>query len=290
MSLEVKRLLKWLFWAFAGFILLGFSGVAYLHFNQELMVFQPFNHPGKTPDQFGMKYEEVWLKTPDGEKLHGWYLPMAGSRGVILYCHGNAGNISHREKALTGLAKLGLDIFIFDYRGYGQSTGSPTELGTYQDVERAWQYLVEERGLDPSRIVIWGRSLGGAIGAYLASKVMAGAVVLESTFTSIPDLAAEIYPVPDKSWVTVQYPTLDRIKGIRMPHLHAHSPGDDLVAGHHGDQIFQASGSLKKKFIAMTGTHRTGHLTQERYLPKIDEFLREALPPLGTSSTADSSL
>lgn len=275
----MKRLLK------RGALLLlavhavGLVGLVYLHFHQELLVYQAFPGIIRTPDEYGLRYETVFIETEDGERLHAWYLPHPDSRGAILYFHGNAGNISYRQKALTGLTKLGLDVLIFDYRGYGKSTGTPTEEGTYRDAEAAWRYLVEERKIPPARIVIWGRSLGGAVATYLASKVEPAALVLESTFMSLPSLALEMYPIPDESWVTVKYPTAKRIEDIHVPLLLAHSPEDDLIGMHHADALFEASGSKKKKRIRLSGGHGEGHLTELRYTDVVDGFLREAIPP-----------
>jgi fermentation-respiration switch protein FrsA (DUF1100 family) len=272
------RILKRFAVVVLGFHVLFFGGLVYLHFNQELMVFRPFGGVRATPDQYGARFESIYLDTEDGERLHGWWLPAENSRGTILYCHGNAGNITDRRPALEGLLPLGFDIFIFDYRGFGQSTGSPTEQGTYIDVKRAWKYLVEERRIPPEKIIVWGRSLGGAIATYLASKVAPAALVLESTFTSLPDLTDELYWIPDKSWVAVQYPSLDRIRSIRVPHLHAHSPHDDLIGFHHGRMLFEASGSIRKEFVEIGGTHRSGHLTQPEYRERVVRFLRDVLP------------
>jgi alpha-beta hydrolase superfamily lysophospholipase len=254
------------------------GGLIYVHFHQELMVYQPFEGVRSTPDQYGARYEVIYLETGDGVRLHGWYLPVQKPRGTILYCHGNAGNITDRRPALVGLLPLGFDVFIFDYRGFGESTGSPTEDGTYTDVERAWRYLVEERRIPPQKIVVWGRSLGGAIATHLASRVTPAALVLESTFTSLPDLTAELYWIPDKSWVAVKYPSLDRIRSIHVPHLHAHSPADDLIGFHHGRMLFDASGSKRKEFIEIDGTHRSGHLTEPKYRERVRAFLHDVIP------------
>jgi hypothetical protein len=275
---HLRRLLKRAVVVVIGAHVLGLAALVYVHFHQELMVYQAFGDVRWTPDRSGFRFEDVFIDTPDGERLHGWYLPLEGSRGAILYCHGNAGNVSYRRPAITGLMKLGLDVFIFDYRGYGKSTGSPTEVGTYVDAEAAWRYLVDVRKIDPKRIVIWGRSLGGAIAIELAEKTEAGALVAESTFESLPKLSVEVYPIPEESWVSVKYPSIERVRRLRVPHLHAHSTEDDLIGMHHGRALFEASSSPKKKMIEMRGTHGAGHLTEEAYLAGVDAFLREVVP------------
>ena len=150
-----------------------------LYLFQGRMVFLA-NMPGRaleaSPDDIGLRYENLELPTSDGERLHAWYVPAPGARGVVLFFHGNAGNISHRLDSIAIFNQLGLDVMIIDYRGYGESTGRPSEKGTYLDAQAAWDYLRDERGVSPARIVIFGRSLGGAVGAWLG--VMQGAVAL----------------------------------------------------------------------------------------------------------------
>ena len=141
---------------------------AYLYFFQEKFVYKPSARIGVTPASVGMRYEEVALVASDGVRLTGWYLPLADARGTVLFCHGNAGNISHLLAVAEDAHRLGLGILLFDYRGYGQSEGTLSEEGTYRDVEAAWNYLVQEAGLAPDQIAIIGRSLGGPIAARLA--------------------------------------------------------------------------------------------------------------------------
>jgi uncharacterized protein len=268
----VKRVIKWIVAILVAIHVPILAGLVYLHFHQELLVYQPFQGSRSSPDQYGVPFEDVRIRTQDGETLHAWYLTSPSSRGTILYCHGNAGNITDRKPAIEGLLALRFDVFIFDYRGFGESTGAPTEAGTYLDAEAAWSYLVQERHVAPERIVIWGRSLGGAVATYLATKVSPKALVLESTFTSLPDLTDELYWIPDKSWVAVKYPSLERIRNIRVPHFHAHSPDDDLIAYHHGRELFEASASPHKVFVEIGGTHRSGHLTEPQYREQLDSF------------------
>ncbi len=271
---HLKRILALLIGVHALLLL----GLVYLHFHQELLVFQPFGGVRSHPEDYGVPCEEVFLGTSDGVRLHGWFLSKPQPRGTVLYFHGNAGNITDRRLALDGLLALDFDVFIFDYRGFGASTGSPTEAGTYVDAARAWSYLVDERRIPPDRVVLWGRSLGGAIATQLATKVKPAALVLESTFTSLPDLSDELYWIPDKSWVKVQYPTLKRIERITVPYLEAHSKTDDLIGYHHGLALFAACPSGHKRFIEIGGTHRSGHLTQRAYRERVHAFFQEILP------------
>lgn len=276
-----RALGRWLVRAAAVSLIAGPLFGAYLFvFRQEALVYRPFPGSGQTPADFGLDYEDVALSTGDGEVLHGWFLPVDSARGAIVYCHGNAGTISHRRKALTGLVRLGLDVLIFDYRGYGQSTGSPTEAGTYLDAMAAWRYVTETRDRPASRVVIWGRSLGGAVALGLAAQVDPGAVVLESTFTSLPELAVHLYPFLSAPLVDIQYASLARIRELRAPLLYAHSPQDDLIPPEHGARLFAAAGSSTKAFVRMAGTHNAGHLTLDRHTAEVDRFLRRVIPAI----------
>ena len=122
---------------------------------------------GASPSDIGLNYEDVSLTTSDNERLHGWYIPAVDSRGVLLFFHGNAGNISHRLDSIMIFHELGLDTLIIDYRGYGQSTGKASEQGTYLDAQAAWDHLINSRGIPADRIIVFGRSRGGAVGAWL---------------------------------------------------------------------------------------------------------------------------
>ena len=161
--------------------------VLVVYFGQSRMIYLP-ELPGRdlaaTPSDAGMDYSDVNLRTSDGVDLHGWFVRGSSSR-VLLFFHGNAGNISHRLDSIRQFHALGLSVFIIDYRGYGQSRGHPTEAGMNRDADAAWSYLTEELGVDPGDIVIFGRSLGGSIAARLASRQQPHALIVESAFTSV---------------------------------------------------------------------------------------------------------
>ncbi len=165
-----------------------------MFFLQSRMVYNPQRNIEAAPDSIGLPFEDVSLDTDDGETLHGWFVPLERSCGTVLICHGNGGNISHRLETLEIFNRLGMQTFIFDYRGYGKSTGTPDERGTYLDAEAAWRWLVNEKNVVPDELIIFGRSLGGALAAWLGKEHKPKALIIESSFTSIPDLAAGIYP------------------------------------------------------------------------------------------------
>lgn len=251
---SVLLLLLILLSAYIGFAL-------YLFFWQSRLVYHPDSTITATPDQRGLTFEDITLQTKDGVRLNGWYVPSESARGVVLFCHGNTGNISHRLELLGILHRLHYDTFIFDYRGYGKSEGVPSEQGTYLDVDTAWRYLVEQREWNPARIVILGRSLGGAIAAWLASKVSPRALIIESSFRSMPDLASDIYPALPVRWITrLRYPTQQWLASVKCPLLMIHSIHDELIPFEHGQALFNGYHGAVKEFLPIRGRHDDGFL------------------------------
>lgn len=208
-----------------------------------------------TPAAAGLAYEELALETADGVRLHAWYVKARERRGVVLFFHGNAGNISHRLDALAQFARLGYDTLIFDYRGYGRSEGTPGEEGTYRDADAAWDHLVRARGVDPADVILFGESLGAALAARQAAQSRPRALVLLSAFTSVPELGQELYPILPVKWLAkIRYPTAEYLAGVRAPVLVAHSRDDEIVPFRHGERLF-ALAPEPKRFLAMSGGH-----------------------------------
>lgn len=233
-----------------------------------------------TPAQAGLPFESVTLTTGDNIAIEGWYLPVPKNRGTLLFFHGNAGNISHRLESLRQFHSLDLAILIVDYRGYGRSQGHPTETGTYLDAQAAWHYLTTQRKIPAREIIIFGRSMGGAIAAQLAAHAQPGALIVESTFTSIPDLAAELYPFIPARWLSrFQYNTRRFLQAVACPVLIIHSRDDELIPFAHGQALFEAA-HPPKQFLALNGDHNNGYLVNSRvYLEGIDAFLKNHLNP-----------
>lgn len=229
-----------------------------------------------TPRDAGLEFEEVRLTTEDGVSLHGWFVPEKSSRGTVLLFHGNAGNISHRLEYLLMFHRLGYSTFIFDYRGYGKSGGSPSEQGTYRDAMAAWRYLVETRKLKPRRIILLGESLGGAVAAWLAARERPGALILASVFTSAPDLGAEVYSfLPVRLLSRYRYHTRDYLASVQSPVLVAHSREDDIVSFRHGQALFAAAHG-PKAFLEMRGGHNDGFIfMREAWTAALGAFLDE---------------
>lgn len=255
----------------------------YLYFNQGNMLHLP-DLPGRqidaTPRQIGLNYEPVTLTAKDGVKITGWFVPVEQPRATLLFCHGNAGNISHRLDSLRLFHELGLAVFIFDYRGYGESEGEPSEAGFYRDAETAWRYLNETRKLPASEILLFGRSLGGAVAAYLAEHHHAMGLVLESTFTSVPEMAAALYPwLPARAIVRYRYDTLSRLPNIEMPVLIIHSPEDEIIPYAQGRALY-AQVRDPKYFLQIHGSHNTGMLeSRDSYRAGWEAFIQQLVEP-----------
>ena len=248
--------------------------LALVFFFQPRLVYFPTRAIEMTPAAIGLAYEAVRFQAADGIELAGWFVPAEGARGVALFCHGNAGNISHRLDTLQILHRLGLSTLIFDYRGYGQSEGRPTERGTYLDAEAAYHYLVQQRAVDPGEIIIWGRSLGGAIASWLAQEHTPRALILESTFTSVPDIAAHLYPfLPVRLLSRFRYDTLGHVSRVSCPILVVHSRDDEMIPFSHGRRLFEAAGE-PKEFLEIRGSHNEGFIVSaDWYEERIASFL-----------------
>ncbi len=236
---------------------------------------EPGDHDFKEPVfPDGVSHEHLFFETTDGERLHGWLVSKPENRHLLLICHGNRGSIAGREDTALFYLELGLNVCLFDYRGYGQSTGTPSEAGTYTDVDAAWTYLTEHRNYKPDEIVLLGRSLGAAIASHLATRVTPRAVILESTFSSLPRLAGELYPLLKYPLtVRVKYNTLEKIRAFTAPLLLVHSTEDELIGIHHGLDLLKAAPPATE-LVKITGKHRDGFFTSKSvYVPAIKQFL-----------------
>jgi hypothetical protein len=270
----VKPVVSLLALAFAAYA--AVAGLMYA-FQPKLLYF-PMRALVATPQAAGMDYESVTLRTEDGVALHGWFVPAEGARGTLLFFHGNAGNISHRLDSLAIFHRLGLSTLIVDYRGYGQSEGKPTEEGTYLDAEAAWRHLTETRGIAPERVVVFGRSLGGAVAAHLAANHRPAALIVESGFVSVPDLAAGLYPwLPVRLLSRFRYDTAGAMARAECPVLIVHSPEDEIVPYAQGRALFDRARE-PKRFLELRGGHNEGFLASgASYTEGLDAFLTSVL-------------
>jgi fermentation-respiration switch protein FrsA (DUF1100 family) len=243
-----------------------------------------------TPEDIGLVYESVTLSAEDGVKTDGWYLPHPSARATLLFFHGNAGNISHRLDSLALFHSLGLSVLIIDYRGYGRSEGRPKEAGIYRDADAAWRHLVDTRQIAPEHILLFGRSFGGAVAAYLASRQPALGLILESTFTSAPDMAAQLYPWLPARWLTrFNYDSRGRLAHIHTPLLVIHSRQDDIIPFSHGETLY-AEGRQPKRFFELNGSHNDGVMLDiERYRRALDDFIDFCLTQKPHAHTSNSA-
>ena len=232
-----------------------------------------------TPQAAGLAFESVRLRTEDGEELDAWWVPVAAPRGTVLFFHGNAGNISHRLEYLLMFHRLGYATLIFDYRGYGRSTGTPSEEGTYRDALAAWRWLAAEKRVPSGDVVLFGESLGAAVASWLAVRYPPRALVLASTFTSVPDFGAELYPyLPVRLISRFRYDNAANLRSIRAPVLIAHSPQDDIIPYRHGRSLYAAAGE-PKHFIEMAGGHNDGFIfMRDDWVRELGAFLERGRP------------
>jgi uncharacterized protein len=246
----------------------------WMYLQQPAMIFFPSRALAATPADWGLDYQDVELTAADGVALHGWYLPRAGARRVLLFFHGNAGNISHRRESIEIFHRLGLDVFIVDYRGYGRSAGRPSEAGLYRDADAAWEYLTRARGVRDADIVVFGRSLGGAVAAELASRTRPGALILESTFPSARAAARSVFPVLARLIVLrFGFDAAAHLQTVRCPVLVLHSPDDEIMPFALGEQLFRAARE-PKTFVRLRGDHNSGFLaSQPEYAQALADFL-----------------
>lgn len=196
----------------------------------------------QTPAYAGVAFEELELATEDGQRLHAWWIPgQPPALGHLLFCHGNAGNIGDRVLNAALLSAAGFDVLLFDYRGYGQSGGSPDERGTYRDARAALAALRHRPGLDPERIFYLGESLGGAVALKLAVESPPRGLILQSTFMSVRQAARHHYPFIPSALIPDAYPSLRQIARLRAPLLVLHGDRDDIVPLAHGQALLDAA-------------------------------------------------
>jgi len=257
--------------------------VGWLFHQQPAMIFFPTKSLVETPAEWGLQYEDTTLETADGVELHGWFIPHQEAPRTLLFFHGNAGNISHRRESVEIFHRLGLNVFIFDYRGYGNSQGEPSEDGLYLDAMAAWQYLAQEKGFDKQKIIVFGRSLGGAVACNLAAEVQPGALILESTFSSAKDMANVVFPIMSRIVpLRFKFNAEESIKRVTAPLLVVHSTEDDIIPFRLGEKIYHAA-NQPKSLVKMRGDHNSGFLlSQPAYEQGLETFLSMHLSETGS--------
>lgn len=249
-----------------------------LRFMEDSMIYFPTKYPDGfwQPAAFGVAVEDCFFVSEDGVKLHGWVAPRDGAQATLLWCHGNAGNITHRlDNLKLLLERVNAHVFIFDYRGYGRSEGSPDEEGLYKDARAAYDYLLTRREVDPRRIILFGRSLGSAVAVDLALQRPRAGLILESTFTSAKDMAKKVFPfLPVHYFIGVQFDSESKIAQLKVPILFMHGTADHTVPLELGKKLFRVANEPKEFYEIAGADHNDTYVVGgEAYFAKLNEFI-----------------
>ncbi len=245
---------------------------------QERLIYFPATDYYSTPADLNLDYQDVTLIASDGVRISAWYIPRGDAIGSVIFCHGNAGNMGDRLHTIDTLHRMGLNVLIFDYHGYGSSEGSPNEQATYDDAEAAWNWLCEVGGESPERIVIYGRSLGGAVAVELALMHGPAALVVESSFTSLVAIGQQQYPLlPISLLARNEYQSIQKVGRIRCPKFFIHGRDDELVPFENGKRLFEAA-ATPKQFMETPGGHNASGFTYSpKHTKKVAKFIRQSL-------------
>lgn len=261
--------------------------VMLLRWFEQSQVYHPHRHFALDGGALRRPWKEVWFTTTDGIRINAWFFPAVtnspsttnptSKNRVILFSHGNGGNISHRFATYEALLSLGLDVLAYDYRGYGRSDGKPSEEGTLRDALAAHAWLTQQ-GYQRHQIIAHGESLGGAVAAALASRAPVGGLILQSTFTSLPDIGAELFPwLPVRTLARIRYDTRSLLPKLTLPLLILHSRADTLIGFHHATNNFAAANS-PKTLHEIAGDHNDGpEANLPTYLQGVRTFI-DSLP------------
>ncbi len=257
-------------------VLVYFGIACFFYAFQGSLVFSPTKQIVSTPHELGLAYEAVTLHTRDGVELSAWFVGAENARSTVIVCHGNGGNISNRMALVRMFNGLSLNVLVFDYRGFGASSGKPSEKGTYRDAEAAWRYIVNDRGIPPDHIVVYGESLGGAVAAWLAEGHKPGALILQSCFNSIQKLAFGFYRfLPVRLISRFNYNTAEYVAGVSCPILIVHSRMDEVVPFSQGQELY-ALAKEPKEFLEIEGGHNDGLLiSEEKFVGGVNLFLQK---------------
>jgi len=243
---------------------------------ENFFVFYPTSSFNSKPTDFRLNYEDVYFETEDKIKLHGWFFPLEGKYPVILFCHGNAGNISHRLENIKLLLEQNLQVFIFDYRGYGQSAGRPSEKGLYEDGSAAYDYLVKHKHIPPDKIVLFGRSLGASVAIEISLRKDVRCLIIESAFTSIKDMAKTIFLFRVFSFLLPpHFNNLEKITQIIVPKLIIHGENDEIVPFSMGQKLYNTSKSPKFFYSIKGAGHNNTYIVGDKaYFENLKTFVK----------------
>ena len=239
----------------------------------EKFIFFPTKEIFQTPKDYGIKFKEFKFPSGNGVKIVGWLIELGEDTPLLLFFHGNAGNIGDRSENLALLSRWGISSFIIDYQGYGKSEGKPGELACYQDARAGYQFLKEGLKIPKERIFLFGRSLGGAVAVDLAQEIDFPAVILESTFTSFSDLVARFVPSLARS-LKNKFNSLEKISRLRSPLLFIHGDMDEIVPYENGRKLFESAPQPKEFYTIRGAGHNDTYLVGgKKYFDKIRKFI-----------------
>lgn len=254
-------------------LLLTAVSIILVRYIESHSIFFPMRKVELAPGLLGLTYEEIYFNTSDNKRLNGWFIPVENARSTVIFCHGNAGNLSHRLEKIMILHSLGVNVFIFDYRGYGKSEGFPSESGFYKDADAAFDYLVKERKEPQGRIILYGESIGGAVAIDLAGRIKPKALITEETFSSIKDMITISIPFIPYFFLSSRFDSVSKIKKLTCPKLIIHSVNDEVIPFSMGQKLFGAA-IPPKEFLEIKGSHNTAFLdSKEQFRQGIKSFL-----------------
>ncbi len=249
--------------------------IALIYIFQSKLIYFPSKNVDINPKTIGLEYESIMFESNDKTKLHAWYIPKKDAKITLFFLHGNGGNISHRLDSIKFFNSLGMNVFIFDYRGYGNSEGNANEKNTYDDAKTAWRYLLKNKNIKDKDIILFGRSLGGTIAAKLGSELKPKAIILESTFSTTKELASDMFPFFPKFLIHFKYETTKYLKNINYPILIVHSEDDNIIPFKYGEAVFK-NANEPKTFVKIRGDHNYGFIKSKHiYIPALKKFLQE---------------
>lgn len=263
-------------------ILLGISlGTVIMVLFENKFIYFPYKYPEGIwePEVYGLKAEDCFFTTSDGFQLHGWFFQVESPKATVLWCHGNAGNITHRLDNIRRLLSLGINVFIFDYRGYGRSEGEPSEDGVYRDAFAAYDFLIKNKGITPDSMIIFGRSLGAIVAVELTSERPCRGLILESSFTSAKDMAKELFPIlPVHFFIRSKFDAESKIRSIHVPIFFTHGIDDRTVPVHLGKKLFEEANEPKSFYGIPGADHNDTYIVGgDEYFRRLDTFIDEAL-------------
>ena len=271
--------LKWPVFAGVALLMLGtFAVIDPLGRLERALVFMPRSETVGDWHPAGLAFEDAWFRSGDGAKLHGWFFPQTHPRAIVLFCHGNYGNVAVWAGALAAIHdRAGAAVLGFDYQGYGRSEGTPSEAGILADARAARAWLARRTGVPESQIVLMGRSLGGAVAIALAAEDGVRGLVVESTFTSAPELARSLAPwLPLWMLMRTQLNSIGRLPNYHGPFLQSHGTADTMIPFEMGQRLFAAANE-PKHFVPIPGRDHNDPQTDDYYVALADFLAR--LPP-----------